>query len=215
MRIGTSLGTAALMVAVTLAACSETTPADSGPGAPRPSTAGPSHTVPPRNEPPAPASPVAVLSGRLETLRQSLARQTQAYNEAIAAINDRLQAGTTPANRDLVTRWNEAQANLDSVTADLGKLNALAADVAQQTAATSTMPSPARTLGADRRPARAGEGESGRTVQTLNRLKGEVDSEIARQNSFLQTERPTLANLGYAINAGRLGPMRTAGGVRR
>jgi len=215
MRIGTSLGAAALMMAVVLAACSETTPADSGPGAPRLSTAGPARTVLPRNEPTATAGPVTVLSGRLETLRQSIARPTQAYNEAIAAINDRLQAGTTPANRDLVTRWNEAQANLDSVTADLGKLNTLAADVAQQTAATSTMPSPARTIGADRRPARAGEGETGRTVQTLNRLKGEVDSEIARQNSFLQTERPTLANLGYAVNAGRLGPMRTAGSVRR
>jgi len=212
MRIWTSLG-AAVLTTMALAACGETTPADSGTGAPRLTAAGPGRTAQPPND--QQAGHVAALSGRLETLRQSIARETQAYNAAIGTINDRLQAGTTPANRDLVTRWNEAQGNLDVITADLGRLNALAADVAQQTTAASNMPSAPRTIGASRRPARTIDGETNRAVQDLNRLKGEVDSEIARQNSFLQTERPTLANLGYAINTGRLGPTRTAGSVRR
>ena len=214
MRISMSFGATALMtLTLALAACGETGPADRS-DAPRVTAPLADRAVQPRHDPQAPAGAAAALAGRFQALQQSIARETQAYNAAIGSINDRLQAGTTPANRDLIAQWNAAQANLDQVTADLGRLNTLAADVARQAATAGSMASSPRPTGTGRRPPRAAESDANRAAQDLNRLKGEVDSEIARQNSFLQTERPTLATLGYAINAGRPGPVRTAGGAR-
>lgn len=216
MGIWTSLGAAALMTTA-LAACGGPPPADSGSGSTR-MTAVPGRTAQLRNDQQALSGAVAAQSGQLDALRQSIGGETQAYNAAVGSINDRLQAGTTPANRELVERWNEAQAHLDKITADLGRLNALAAEVARQASVASSTLSAARTTATARTgrgPSRAIESETNRAVQDLNRLTGEIHSEITRQSNFLLAERPTLAALGYAVNAGRLGVVRTAGGPRR
>ena len=200
-RFRRALGAVALLAA--LAACAD--------GADRPPPAlGGGRTGPVRADGTAPSGIVAQHADRLDALRRSTASETEGYSAAIAAINGRLQAGTTPANRDLVERWNVAQGHLDTITANLGQLDALAAQVRQQMTMVAVAPVAARPA-PDRRPARPPESQADRTRQELQRLAGEIDGEIARQSTFLMTERPTLAALGYAINAGRLGPTRTAG----
>ncbi len=203
-RFRRALGAAALLAA--LAACAD--------GGDRPPPApGNGRTGPARADGTAPSGIVAQHADRLDALRRSTASETEGYSVAIAAINSRLQAGTTPANRDLVERWNAAQGHLDTITANLGQLDALAAQVRQQ-ATVAAAPVAARPA-PDRRAARTAESEADRTRQELRRLAGEIDGEIARQSTFLMTERPTLAALGYAVNAGRPGTLRTAGGTGR
>ncbi|HEX2892181.1 hypothetical protein [Vineibacter terrae] len=184
MAIRISLA-ATLLAALALAACSDAAPAGRT-AATRTGAA------------PAPSGVAAAQSSRLEALRTSIGHETQAYNIAIGLITDRLQAGTTPTNPELVALWNEAQTHLDKITADLGRLNALATEVARP-AVSSTAPGRAGAPTAD----------TGRMAQ--GRLAAEINSEIARQNSFLAAERPRLANLGYAVRVGRLGTVRTAG----
>ncbi len=164
---------AALLAALALAACTDTAPA--GRTAAARTTAAP-----------ATSGAIAAQSSRLEALRASIGREALAYNAAVGAITDRLQAGTTPTNPELVALWNEAQAHLDVITADLGRLNALAAEVARRMVS-----------------------DTGRVAQ--DRLAAEISGEIARQNSFLAAERPHLASLGYAVRVGRLGTVRTTG----
>ncbi|TWT15711.1 hypothetical protein [Reyranella sp. CPCC 100927] len=204
-RFRRALGAAALLAA--LAACAD--------GGDRPPPAlGGGRTGPVRADGTAPSGIVAQHADRLDALRRSTASETEGYSIAIAAINGRLQAGTTPANRDLVERWNAAQGHLDTITANLGQLDALAAQVRQQVTTVAAVPVATRPA-PDRRAARTSESEADRTRQELRRLAGEIDGEIARQSTFLMTERPTLAALGYAVNAGRPGTLRTAGGAGR
>jgi hypothetical protein len=42
-------------------------------------------------------------------------------------------------------------------------------------------------------------------MQQIDRLIGDLNAEIARQNGFLGRERTNLAALSYGVNLGRLG----------
>jgi hypothetical protein len=55
---------------------------------------------------------------------------------------------------------------------------------------------------------RAIESESGRSIQEVDRLIGDLNAEIGRENGFLGRERSNLAALSYGINVGRLGAPR-------
>jgi hypothetical protein len=200
---------AVLLAAVALAACGDMAPApaDRQGGSTRVATAtdgAPTagRRTEPRNRQQPQSSAVAAQSTQFDALRASIGSETQAYNAAVAAITERLQAGTTPTNPVLVERWNEAQAHLDKITADLGRLNSLAGQLARPVTDDAAL-----------RRVRAAGGDNSRIRQ--DRLAAEIDGEIARQNSFLLAERPNLANLGYAVKAGRLGTMRTAGSPGR
>jgi hypothetical protein len=42
-------------------------------------------------------------------------------------------------------------------------------------------------------------------MQAIDRLIGDLNGEISRQNAFLAAERANLAGLSYGVSAGRLG----------
>jgi hypothetical protein len=158
---------------------------------------GPGRAGPVRGDEPGLASPVAAQSGQLAALRYAIGNDARAYDAAVGAIAARLQAGTTPADPDLVNRWNEAQGHLDRITAGLGRRNALAVQVtAEATAARNR-----------RDTRRAGDADTRRAMQEIDRLAADLKGEIARQSGFLVAERANLANLGYAVAAGRAGAL--------
>jgi hypothetical protein len=124
----------------------------------------------------------------------------------------RLQAGTTPGNPELVDQWNEAQAKLDAITIGVGQLNSLASQVTTQASVAGYLVDNVRATysvgGAvedDHRQLRGIESDTGRSIQDVDRLIGDLNAEISRENGFLARERSNLASLSFGINVGRLG----------
>ena len=207
---------AVLLAAVSLAGCGDVFPAGGQGGSTRAASSTGGATVSGRvnqlrGDQQALSNAIAAQSGQLEALRNSIANETRAYNAAVGHIAARLQAGTTPANPELVGRWNEAQGNLDKITADLGQLNSLAVQVTTQATVAGNVLDTVRATYAvggavdeDHRQLRAIEGNTNRAMQDIDRLIGDLNGEIGRQNNFLMAERANLAGLSYAINAGRM-----------
>lgn len=205
---------AVLLMAVSLAACVSTTGSQGG-SAGATSTGG--ATVSGRvsqlhGDQQGLSSAIAAQSSQLETLRNAIGNETRAYNDAIGYIAARLQAGTTPANPELVGRWNAAQGHLDRITGDLGQLNSLAVQVTTQATVAGNVLDTVRAtysvggaVDEDHRQLRAIEDNTNRAMQDIDRLIADLNGEIARQNNFLMAERANLANLSYGVNAGRLG----------
>ncbi len=155
---------------------------------------------------------IATQRGQLDTTRSQMQSDSSSYQSLVQAITQHLQRGTTPGNPDLVTQWNEAQAKLDAVTLGVGQLNSLASQVTTQASVAGYLIDNVRATysvgGAtddDHNQLRAIESESGRSIQDVDRLIGELNAEIGRENGFLARERSNLAALSYGINVGRLG----------
>src|SRR3546814_536449 len=66
---------------------------------------------------------------QLQSLRISARQFAGNYHSLKAAMNARLQVGTTPGNPELVAQWNQAQAELQQVGASIAALNTLASPV--------------------------------------------------------------------------------------
>jgi len=165
------------------------------------------------------AAGLATQRGQLETTRNQMQNDTASYQSLVAAITAHLQRGTTPGNPDLVTQWNEAQAKLDAVTLGVGQLNSLASQVTTQASVAGYLIDNVRATynvgGAtddDHSQLRAIESESGRSIQEVDRLIGDLNAEIGRENGFLGRERANLAALSYGISVGRLGAPRAVPG---
>ncbi|MBX3498304.1 MAG: hypothetical protein KF889_02585 [Alphaproteobacteria bacterium] len=212
-----------LFAALALGACSDLF---GGPGAPASSgTATGGATVNARvqqlrADQNAVASGVQAQANQLQALRGSIGGEARGYDSAVTEISSRLSTGTTPGNPELVSRWNQAQSHLDRITGDIGGLNSLASQVTTQASVAGhlldTIRSTYNVGGAvdeDHRQLRQIEAEANQTMQAIDRLIGDLNGEISRQNAFLAAERANLAGLSYGVSAGRLrgAPVATGG----
>lgn len=148
----------------------------------------------------------------LSTTRGQISSDMSSYSSYVGSITSRLQAGTTPGNPELVAQWNDAQAKLDAITLSIGTLNSLASQVTTQASVAGYLVDNVRATysvgGAveeDHRQLRSIESDTSRSIQDVDRLIGDLNAEISRQNGFLARERSNLAALSYGINVGRLG----------
>src|SRR5262249_24090095 len=82
-------------------------------------------------------SSVANENKQLQELRGRAIANANGYNNTVAAIESKLQVGTTKGSPVLVAQWNQAQAQLDAVNTDLGQMNSLANEVASNAALSS------------------------------------------------------------------------------
>jgi len=177
-------------------------------------------------------SKVVALRGDLQSLQSTLARQNQSlqqirnetvqdsqrYHGTVAAINARLQVGTTPGNPVLTQQWNAAQGELDRITDDVLKMNRLTNEVtASSTMAGFLLDSvrAARSLSGavdeDHRQLRILEDETNRTVVMVERLLSELTSDATRQQQYVASEKQNLNTLALGIKNGAL----FAGGLAR
>ncbi len=147
----------------------------------------------------------------LQTLRQQTVAHAQLYHGTVAAINSRLQVGTTPGNPILVAQWNTAQTQLDGVARDIGEMNSLANRVAaDSTTASYLLETTRATYGLsgavddDHRQLSILEDEVNRTVVLIDRLLNELSDDINRQSSYLGNERKNLTTLSIAVKNGEL-----------
>ncbi len=157
-------------------------------------------------------SAISTQQSQLSTTRSQLSADTQAYSSLVNSITSRLQAGTTPGNPNLVNQWNEAQAKLDAVTLGVGTLNSLASQVTTQASVAGYLLENVRAtysvggaVDEDHRNLRSIESETTRSMQQIDRLIGDLNAQISRENGFLARERTNLAALSYGVNLGRLG----------
>lgn len=157
-------------------------------------------------------SAISAQQSQLSTTRSQLSADTQAYSGLVNTITSRLQAGTTPGNPNLVNDWNAAQAKLDAVTLGVGTLNSLASQVTTQASVAGYLLENVRAtysvggaVDEDHRNLRSIESETTRSMQQIDRLIGDLNAQISRENGFLARERTNLAALSYGVNLGRLG----------
>ena len=150
-------------------------------------------------------------AARLEEIRNSSVLNAQEYYGLVAAISARLQIGTTPGNPILVTQWSEAQLEIETIAADITRLNNLAAQVAADASVASFLIDSVRATyglsGAveeDHRQLAQLEDEVNRTTVNVDRLLNEIAEDIGRQTAYVATERANLQTLQLGISNGEL-----------
>ena len=148
---------------------------------------------------------------QLQALRAQTVRHSQAYHGTVAAINSRLQVGTTPGNPVLVTQWNKSQTQLDAISRDIALLNSLANRVASDSATSGYLLERTRAtygltgaVDTDHRQLSVLEDEVNRTVVLVDRLLNELSEDINRQSAYVGQERKNLTTLSVAVKNGEL-----------
>lgn len=148
---------------------------------------------------------------QLQAVRTNATQNSQRYHGTVAAVSTRLQMGTTPGNPILVSQWTQAQTDLDRMAADVGNLsnlaNQVAADSAMSTYLLQSIKSTYSLQGAideDHRQLSVLEDETSKTVVLIDRLLGELSTDVARQTNYIGAERANLTTLSAAIKQGEL-----------
>ena len=154
------------------------------------------------------------ISGRnqqLQQIRQVTTGNAQSYHGTVAAIQARLQLGTTPGNPILIEQWNEAQADLDRVAGDIAAMNSLANLVATDSSLSSFILESVRAtyglsgaIDEDHRQLAILEDETSQTVVLIDRLLNELSEDVSRQTAYVGNERRNLTTLSLAIKNGEL-----------
>ena len=147
----------------------------------------------------------------LQGLRQQTIQNAQNYHQSVAAIESRLQVGTTPGNPQLVDRWNQAQQQLEQVNVDITQMNSLAnrvsADAALSTYLLESVRAAYGLSGAieeDHVQLSVLEDDTNQTVVLIDRLLTELSDDIRRQSAYVANERNDINAMAVAIKNGEL-----------
>ncbi len=152
-------------------------------------------------------------SSAYQSIEASTAATSQRYHGTMAAINARLQIGTTKGNPILINQWNEAQKDLEQVAADVSRMNTLANTIAEDVGEVGFLLESVQSafdlsgaIEEDHRQLTVLEDETSRTSVLANRLLTQLTNDINRQTAYVGTERMNLTNTSIAIkNGGFLG----------
>ena len=145
----------------------------------------------------------------LQEIRRTTTQNAQRYHGTVAAVNARLQLGTTPGNPVLVRQWNTAQSELDRIGIDIAAMNSLANSVAADSAMVSYLLETTRAtyglqgaIDEDHRQLAILEDETNRTLVLIDRLLNELSEDISRQTAYVGNERRNLTAISLAIKNG-------------
>lgn len=149
--------------------------------------------------------------GQLAEIRGQTVRDSQQYHGTVAAINTRLQVGTTPGNPVLMQQWYGAQRELDQIGQDILRMNRLATEVGSTSAFAAYLLNSvqaARQLSGaveeDHRQLSILEDEVNRTLVSIERLLTELSDDANRQQQYVANEKTNLNTLALAIKNGQL-----------
>ena len=147
----------------------------------------------------------------LQQARQGMAQDAATYYGLVAAINSRLQVGTTPGNPQLVSQWNQAQTSLDRLNDDIARLNTISNQAAGDSALAAYILESVRAayglqgaVDEDHRQLNILENDVNRTVVLIDRLLNDLSDDISRQSTYVTNERRNLTTLSLAIKNGEL-----------
>jgi hypothetical protein len=148
---------------------------------------------------------------QLAGIRQNVAGTSQSYFTTIAAINSRLQAGTTPGNPQLVAQWGQAQATLDRMDSGVAQLNTLSNQVAGDASYGNYLLNEVRSayslqggIESDRDQLHQIESQTLASLTQVDQLLNALSDEITRQSGYVAGERNNLVTLALAIQNGQL-----------
>lgn len=154
-------------------------------------------------------SAVGRLDARLAEVRGDTADATQRYLTTVAAMNSKLQVGTTPGNPVLVQQWNEAQQQLKRIEANITKMNRLSNDAGAEASVAGYLLDSVRAtftlsgaVDEDHVQLRELEDEVNQSVVTIDRLLNELSDDLNRQTSHLASERRNLTAMSVSIKNG-------------
>lgn len=154
---------------------------------------------------------VAQHNGELQQLRANMVANSQGYHNTVAAVNTRLQVGTTPGNPILVQQFNSAQGALDNLNSDIAAMNKLATAVSGISTMSAYLSESTRSafgvsgaVDEDHRQLAVLQDEVDQTVVLIERLLNEVADDIRRQSSYVATERSNLNTLAAGIKTGEI-----------
>ena len=154
---------------------------------------------------------ISAHNGQLQELRGKIVANSQRYHGTIAAVNARLQVGTTPGNPILVQQFNSAQSDLDRIAADITEMNVLASRISNNSTMSSFLLESAKASFAvsgavdeDHRQLAILEDEVSRTDVLIARLLKEVSDDVRRQTNYVATERANLNIVSAAIRIGEI-----------
>ncbi|MSO85659.1 MAG: hypothetical protein EXR02_03360 [Rhodospirillales bacterium] len=154
---------------------------------------------------------ISTHNGALQQIRTKILQDSQRYHGTIAAVNARLQIGTTPGNPILVQQFNSAQTDLEKLHEDVGDMNKLAADVAGTSTKAAFLSESSRAtrgvsgaIDEDHRQLSVLEDEVDRTVVLIDRLIKEVSTDVRRQTNYIAGEKANLNTVGASIKTGEI-----------
>jgi len=154
---------------------------------------------------------ISAQNGTLQQVRGQLVGNSQRYHGTIAAVNARLQVGTTPGNPILVQQFTSAQADLDRLANDVAQMNNLATGVTSSSTMSSFLLESTKAaftvsgaIDEDHRQLAILEDEVNRTDVLIDRLLKEVTNDVRRQTNYVSTERANLNLLSTGIKSGEI-----------
>jgi hypothetical protein len=154
---------------------------------------------------------IASQNGELQKLRGQLVSNSRRYHGTIAAVNARLQVGTTPGNPILVQQFKSAQADLNRLAQDVAGMNTLANSIGSSSTMSAFLSESAKSAFAisgavdeDHRQLAILEDEVNRTDVLIDRLLKEVSGDVRRQTNYVTTEQANLNLMSAGIKSGEI-----------
>jgi hypothetical protein len=154
---------------------------------------------------------IASQNAELQKLRGQLVGNSRRYHGTIAAVNARLQVGTTPGNPILVQQFKSAQADLSRVAQDVSEMNQLANSIGSSSTMSAFLSESAKSAFAisgaideDHRQLAILEDEVNRTDVLIDRLLTEVSGDVRRQTNYVTTEQANLNLMSAGIKSGEI-----------
>lgn len=151
-------------------------------------------------------------NGQLQQIRTSVVNNALQYHKTVGMIEAKLQVGTTPGNPQMFEMLGQAQNNIQTMSTNSAALNQLSAKVAADTANTDYLVESIRSaysisgaVDEDHRQLRVLENEAGQTSILMHSLLGEVNSDITRQQQYIDTANNNIVKLSDAIRVGSYG----------
>lgn len=156
-------------------------------------------------------SNISAQEGQFQQIRAQVVQDAETYHGTVAAVEARLQLGTTPGNPILTKQWSEAQSELDRINSDVLQMNRLSEDVSADASLAGYLVDSvraARTLSGgvdeDFRHLTELEDETNATTVQVDRLLTELSNDIQRQQQYMANERGNLNVLALGIKSGQL-----------
>ena len=144
-----------------------------------------------------------------EEIKSRIYGASTEFYGTVAAINTKLQLGTTPGNPVLVRQYDQAQGELDSIEEYMREINLLTqkvnADAGVVALLKSTLNKTLRLAGAidqDHRQLEFLEDDTEKLEIDIARLINEITEEISRQSGFTKIENQNMLVMAVAIRNG-------------
>lgn len=151
-------------------------------------------------------------NSQLQDIRNSVVNNALQYHKTIGMIEAKLQVGTTPGNPRMFEMLAQAQNNIQVMSTNSATLNQLSAKIAADTANTDYLVESIRSaysisgaVDEDHRQLRVLENEAGQTSILMHSLLNEVNSDISRQQQYVETANNNIVKLSDAIRVGSYG----------